>query len=437
MARFLLTTEALEGHFNPTRAIVRELVRRGHEVVWMTGATFEAKVAAAGARFVPLPPKIDLSIRGVFETFPVLKGRRGAEQGLVYQYVFLDKAAPTVEALDAVLADFPADVLVGDNVQFGAYFTAERRGLPSAMISVLPLMVPSRDTAPAGFGLPPDRRLRARLKHRWIELAGRRYVRDVERHATGVRHRLGLPPFAGPYFRAVFELPDLILQLTAPAFEYPRSDAPAALRFVGPVMLHKDPAFVPPAWWPELDAARAAGRPVVLVNQGTLSTDVDDLIVNAVEGLKEMDALVVAVSVAPGEAGPLPANVRAEPYVPFAHLLPHVDVVVTNGGYGATQLALAHGIPLVVAGDTDDKMEVAARVAWTGAGLNLRTHRPAPEAVRAAVAEVLADPAYRASARRLADAFARYDAPTQAADLLETLVPARATPAAPAPRTAR
>ncbi|MBG0718892.1 hypothetical protein G3N18_12630 [Microbacterium sp. 2C] len=87
-------------------------------------------------------------------------------------------------------------------------------------------------------------------------------------------------------------------------------------------------------------------------------------------------------------------------------MLPLVDVVVSNGGYGGAQQALAHGIPLVVAGRTEDKVEVTARVGWSGAGIDLRTHRPSPDAVRDAVRTVLADRAYSARARRLADAFA-------------------------------
>ena len=101
--------------------------------------------------------------------------------------------------------------------------------------------------------------------------------------------------------------------------------------------------------------------------------------------------------------------------------------MVTNGGYGGTQLALAHGIPLVVAGNTDDKMEVAARVSWSGAGINLRKKRPSAAAVRAAVRKVLVDPAYRASAQHIAQDFARYDAPLRAADLLEELLNAEKT----------
>ncbi len=80
--------------------------------------------------------------------------------------------------------------------------------------------------------------------------------------------------------------------------------------------------------------------------------------------------------------------------------------MITNGGYGGVQFALAHGVPLVVAGDTEDKPEIAARVAWSGAGINLRTGRPAQAAIAEAVRSVLAESDYRAGAGRLRDELA-------------------------------
>jgi UDP:flavonoid glycosyltransferase YjiC (YdhE family) len=75
--------------------------------------------------------------------------------------------------------------------------------------------------------------------------------------------------------------------------------------------------------------------------------------------------------------------------------------MVTNGGYGGVQQALAHGVPLVVAGDSEDKPEVAARVRWSGAGIDLRSGKPAPAAIAAAVRRILADPSFRSRARAL------------------------------------
>jgi UDP:flavonoid glycosyltransferase YjiC (YdhE family) len=160
---------------------------------------------------------------------------------------------------------------------------------------------------------------------------------------------------------------------------------------------------------------------VILVNQGTVAVDVNDLVVPTLAGLKDEQMLVIAVPVKDGAPGELPENARAEPFIPFGNLLPYVDMMVTNGGYGGTQMALAHGIPLVVAGDTEDKMEVAARVEWAGAGINLRKKRPLPANVRDAVKEVLVNPSYRENARRIQADFARYDALTRAAELLEAL----------------
>jgi hypothetical protein len=58
-------------------------------------------------------------------------------------------------------------------------------------------------------------------------------------------------------------------------------------------------------------------------------------------------------------------------------------------------------VPLVVAGTTEDKPEVAGRVAWSGTGIDLRTGTPSPTRLRRAVRSALADPRYRIEAARL------------------------------------
>jgi UDP:flavonoid glycosyltransferase YjiC (YdhE family) len=118
---------------------------------------------------------------------------------------------------------------------------------------------------------------------------------------------------------------------------------------------------------------------------------------------------------------PVPANAHVEAYIPFGDILPHVDVMVSNGGFGGVQLALAHGVPLVIAGATEDKPEIAARVEWSGTGINLRAKRPTQDQIRAAVWSVLTDERYRTAAMGLQRAVSRLDAPRLAADLIEQL----------------
>jgi MGT family glycosyltransferase len=423
MARFIIMTGSEDGHYYPCVPIVRKLIGRGHEVAWYTGRKYEPKITALGARFHPLPLKTDSSVSDMYVFHPGLKGKTGLAQTKYYlKHIFLDACEPEMAELRTILAGFPADVLVGDTVTFSIYFLAEITGLPSAMISLLPLALPDKDVAPFGMGLLPGTNLFTKSRNRLLNLlADQILLRDVTRHANFTRKKLGLPSLEGPFLQAAFQKPNLIMHLSTPAFEYPRSRVPASLHFIGPVLKDKEPSWTPPAWWGVLEGK----TPVVLVNQGTIAKDLDDLVLPAIQALKDERLLVVAVSVKPGQVKEPASNLHLEPFIPFEQLLPHVDVMVTNGGLGGVQMALAQGVPLVVAGATDDKMEVAARVEWSKSGINLRKQRPSADEISKAVREVLHNPLYRQNTQRIQADFAKTNAPLRAAELLEDLVQKR------------
>jgi UDP:flavonoid glycosyltransferase YjiC (YdhE family) len=100
--------------------------------------------------------------------------------------------------------------------------------------------------------------------------------------------------------------------------------------------------------------------------------------------------------------------------------------VVTNGGYGGLHFALAHGVPLVVAGSSEEKPELVARVNWSGVGVGMRTQRPSRLQLREAVRKVLAEPEYAARADAMQAELARYGGPERAVELLERLAATRA-----------
>ena len=101
----------------------------------------------------------------------------------------------------------------------------------------------------------------------------------------------------------------------------------------------------------------------MLVSQGTIALEMRDLVVPTLKALAGEHVLVIATTGgAPASSLgiELPANARVAPFIPFDQLLPHVDVMVTNGGFGGVQFALANGVPLVVAGTTEEKQEATA-----------------------------------------------------------------------------
>ena len=428
MTRFLFATMPAAGHVTPGLPLVRELVDRGHEVHWYTGAAYREAIEAAGATHRPIVSAYDFGGLGIDEAFPELTGLTGLKMvRKALQRTFIDSGAGMLRDLQAILDDFPADVAVSEALFVATRWLHELGGPPWATLGESMLGTYSRDTAPFGPGLFPRTGPLGRARNVTMNALHRRVVfGPVTARYEQARGEVGLPPL-GRSFLDTLPSPFLYLQGTVPSFEYPRSDLPAHLHFVGPLLPDTPEDYTLPVWWRDLETT----RPVVLVTQGTVATDPRLLIAPTIAALADEPVLVIVTTGGPVDAalaaldGELPANVRLEPFVPYNELLPHVSALVTNGGYGGLQQALAHGVPIVVAGATEDKPETAARVAWSGTGIRLRAQSPEPERIREAVRTLFDEPSYARRAEAIASEMHEHDAPRTAADLLEQLAETR------------
>ena len=301
------------------------------------------------------------------------------------EHVFVRPARAQHDAVMALHHDEPADVLLTDPAYAGGALVlghARTDRPPLLVCGVLPLTIASRDTAPYGMGLTPLSgplgvplgRLRNRLLG---AVAARTVFSQSQRLADEVHREIFGRPLAFP----VLDWPrhaETLAQFTVQEFEYPRSDAPSTLHFVGPLSATGSQA-PRPDWWSDLDGS----RPVVHVTQGTIANrDLRQVIGPTLEALADDDLLVVVTTGGRplDTLPPLPANARAAEYLPYDDLLPKTDVYVTNGGYGGVQYALRHGVPIVTSGGQEDKPEVAVGSPgqeWA-AGSGPRHPRPPP-----------------------------------------------------------
>ncbi|MGY1686052.1 glycosyltransferase [Geodermatophilus sp. SYSU D00867] len=415
--RVVVAAMPFAGHAAPMAALAGELTARGHEVVAYTGRRYAARFTAVGASWLPWERAPDFDDTDLRATFPQVgdgRGMRAVATNL--EHVFLRTGAGQARDVEAA---GPVDLLVSDQLALGCSLVAERTGTPWASVSLVPLSMPSRDLPPFGTGLLPGRGRLGRARDAALRaLVARTLVRRIDAVLTEVRAEAGLPPARSTALEA-FASPQLVLAHGVPELEHPRSDLPRQVHFVG--QLAPPPAGrEPPSWWPGL---LADGRPVVHVTQGTYDVDPRDLLLPALRGLAGADVVVAAASgsgALPADA--VPPNAQQAELLPYDLLLPRTAVVVTNGGWGGVLAALGAGVPLVVAGGTLDKPEIARRVAASGAGVDLRTGRPAPRQVAAAVERVLAAPSFRARAAAVAASLARHGGAAAAADLLERLV---------------
>ncbi len=428
MSTYLICSTPAHGHVMPLLTVAGHLRAQGHRVLFLTSPRYAERVADAGVEALPLPADADVDLDDA-GSFP---GRAGLTGPAALRFdmlnLFLRPGPAQLAAVQAVLAEHAVDAVLVEPLFVGAVLLNELpvdRRPPIVALGIFPLGVASRDTAPFGLGIPPRPGLGGRLRNAALSFVSERMIfAPVAREADAIaRREVGRP--LSRFFLDWHSGADALVQFTVPEFEYPRSDLPPRVRFVGPLPAATSKGALPD-WWHDLDA----DRPVVHVTQGTVANaDLGQLVLPTIEGLAASDVLVVVSTGGRPVAdlpGPLPQNVRVAPYLPYDRLLPRIDVMVSNGGYGGVQQALAQGVPLVVAGRTEDKVEVCARVGWSGAGVDLRTNSPAPAAVADAVHRVLADAAYADRARALAQAFAAAPGLSGLDDVLARLVPAHA-----------
>ena len=425
--KILFASTPATGHINPLLAITRILLAEGHEITFLTGSAFRDRIENSGAKFLSLQGRADFDGQDLLSVAPELKDiRPGLEWFRVaIERIFVDSLPAQHQGLIQALEECQADVIIGDDMFFGVLpmlLGSQSKRPPIVLCGTSFLHLAREDGAPNFLGLPPA--TTDEQRHQYAAIA-REYDEGVDRPSllslNKALNALGLGPVSVPLFHSVVELADAYMQLSVPRFEFPRQ-IPHSVHFVGTPPIVPGQAPLPP-WAHELDGSRK----VVLVTQGTFANhNLGLLIAPTLAALAtEPDVLVVAttggrpVDAIPGD---VPSNARVASFLPFEWLLPHVDVLVTNGGYGSVNQAMSFGIPLVTAGMTEDKADVNARVAWSGVGLNLATNEPTQEALRAAVRTALDRPAYRMRAAQMADEFARIDTRSEIRSIIKQVV---------------
>ena len=412
--RILIASTPMTGHLNPLLTIGRLLIAEGHEVVGLTGSALRERIEGIGAQFQPLPAGADLDLRDILSVVPELKDIAPGLEWLrvAIERLFVDTVPVQHKGLQQVLRDFPAEIVIGDDMFFGVLpmLLGPRSKRPPIVLCGISILHWRReDGAPHFLGLPP-----ATTQAQLNEYAAISQEHDgvvnqpLARRLNRSLKDLGVGPLSMTLYDSVVELADAYMQMTVPSFEFPR-DIPPSVHFIGalPIIPNQAPL---PAWAHELDGSRK----VVLVTQGTLANhNFGLLIAPTLAALANEPDLLVVVTAGgrPIDAipGPIPGNARLASYLPFEWMLPKVDVFVTNGGYGSVNQAMSFGIPLVTAGLTEDKADVNARVAWSGVGIDLATNEPSPQALRQAVRTMLDKPNYRWRAWLMAEEFDEID----------------------------
>jgi zeaxanthin glucosyltransferase len=382
MSRFLFFVLPLTGHIYPAGAVAQALIEQGHEVAWVGSQARLRPLIGADTTVYPTGMR---PYRGRADTG--LASVRSLWTEFVVPYTRF--TLPSVrKAVDA----YAPDVLVVDQHALAGALVAEQHGLPWATLasSSIELGEPFRKLPKVDA---------------WFR-----------GHLATVRAQAGLPADDVPDLRFS---PYLVIALTSRALTGELA-FPDHFALVGPAISARPPG--PDFPWDFLDPRRRH----VLVTVGTMAennaTDSTDFYSRAIGALADPGDCVQGIVIAPpGAVHDPPGHILVTPRVPLLELMPHLDAVVCHGGLNTVCETLSYGVPLVIAPLTRDQPINAAQVVAAGAGLRVSFARVRPEQLRAAVTEVLDNPAYAAAAGRVRESFVAAGGAATAADRLGEL----------------
>ena len=379
----LFTFAGGTGHFLPLVPFARAAERAGHIVAFAAQPGMMGTVAEAGFSAFDTGGR---TLLVTTERTPLLEYDLAREHRAIRDMFAGRAARERATKVRQLCESWPPDIVVCEEMDFGALVAAEALGIPYATVISIgsgafawpPLVGEPLNVLRREHGLPPDPELS--MLHRYLVLS----------------------PFPPSFRDPANPLPPNAYPIRAVAVDRAAGDEDVLSRL-----------------------ARRAARPLVYFTLGTIfNLESGNLFERALAGLRELPLDVVVTvgrELDPQVLGSQPANVYVRSYIPQSALLPHCDLVVSHAGSGSVVGALAHGLPMVLLPIGADQPFNAARCRDLHVGRVLNAFEAASEDVRRAAAAVLEDTTYSQNARQLEAEIASLPDPEYGVRLLERL----------------
>lgn len=418
MKKILFASWPAFGHVRPMLDIAIHIDSfKEHNIAFYTGNLYKDKIENSGINFFGFKNQKDFAAEKLQEDFPeyfkienALKRFRWGVNNII---------APTIRGmfldLEEIYRQYKFDLLVIDPTFTGAVpFKKKHPDIPIICIGILPMQISSKDTPPYGLGLSVRGTLWGKLRDRILNFVVKSYLfRNEQKTFNSILEEMGLSKLNYFYLEEVQRISDFYLQCTIPEFEFFRSDLPSNTKFIGP--LKKQEITNENKLADYILKRLTNGDPNILITQGTLSNrDFNDLIIPSVEGLKnEKVNIFVLTGREPNnlkERFKVNNNIIVEEFIPFDLILPYIDVIITNSGYGGVQSAIFHACSIIACGNSEDKPEVGARVEYSNIGVNLSNRKITPNLINKSYHKVLKQTEYKNKVRDLSNKMKSTDA---------------------------
>jgi zeaxanthin glucosyltransferase len=311
----------------------------------------------------------------------------------------------------ALLAEWGADAIVGDQMEPAAGLIARHMKLPMMSIACA-LPIETEPTIPLPF-LPwaYDPTERGIKRNEGGERVARLLLTQQRRTLSRWSAHFGLTEKCETLQDCLSPL-GTIAQVTAEV-DFPRQDRSRPMFSVGPI---RDLDGGEP-----LDFEIDPDKPFVFMSLGTLQGHRLNMFRAAANACRRLGVQLLVAhcgGLTAGQAASLGAT-WVRDFVPQRAALRRADLCITHGGMNTVMDALEFGKPLIVLPIAFDQPGVASRVAHHGAGLRLSRHFRLQHQLEHAILTLIDDPSYRERAAEIGRSVKTSGGLTRAVDLLE------------------
>jgi zeaxanthin glucosyltransferase len=412
MARFGMFCLPWTGHLNPFAVLSRELMRRGHEVVFFHLADFREQVLRHGFRFEAIAEQ-EYPAGTFTEKYRAMGTKEGLDAARASMAIHIEQGEAFFRLAPPVIENAALDLWIVDQFDYPAATLAALLRAP--FVSLIVGLIRHYEEGVPGFSgeiysEDPELAERERRYNEVVLSASKPYRDFIETF----RLKSGLGPFQ---YENIWSNLAQITQQPA-EFEFPRRQLPACFHFTGPFLDEASGHEVSGAFpWEWLD-----GKPLIYVSFGTMLNRQWHLYEAVAKVARHLDAQIV-LSLGGGEDTAAfrdpPANLLVVPFAPQRLLLAKAALMVTHAGMNSTLECLAAGVPMVAVPFAFDQLGISARIVWTGTGVRILPAECEPDRLRGAIGEVLGRPSFRQSAERFRRIIAQSQGLQRAAGIIE------------------
>jgi UDP-glucuronosyl/UDP-glucosyltransferase len=417
------------GHVNPMLDIAIHIDSfKEYDVAFYTGNFYKEKIESKGICFWGFKNQMDFAAEKLQDYFPeYFKIQNSFKR---FQWGINNIIAPTMKGmfldLEEIYHQYEFDLLIVDPTFTGVVpFKKQHPDIPVICVGILPMQISSKDAPPYGLGLSATGTIWSKCRNRILSFVVQNYLfRKEQRTFNSILEEMKLSRLDYFYLEEVQRISNFYLQCTIPEFEFFRSDLPSNTKFIGP--LKKLGTANNNKLADYILKKLTNGRPNILVTQGTLANqDFNELIIPSIWGLQDEDVNIFVLT--GREANDLKEafrtydNIIVEEFIPFDLILPNIDIVITNSGYGGVQSAIFNACCIIACGSSEDKPEVGARVEYSNIGVNLSNKKITPSLIKKSYRKILKEKKYKSKVRDLSYKMQQTDALEEIRMLIEKI----------------